>query len=142
MGLCLLLREAGDLLQLLVLPGLLQFRLLEALAGLGQLLLEGLLLLFHVLRLAVQVLFLLLDAPLLALDLAAALLDLPLGVVLHLVDLVLGLQERLFFLGLGGFDGVADQALRLLLGGAQLRFRYFHSILNAYKKGDDCSNNE
>ena len=138
----LLLRKTGDLLEFFVLAGLLQLRFLQALGGLRQLLLEGLLLLLHVLRLAVQVLFLLLDAALLALHLAAALLQLLLGIAFQLVNLVLGLQKGLFFLGFGSLDGVAHQALRFFLGGTKLCLCDFHSILNACKKGDNRSNNE
>ena len=81
-----------------------------------------------------------LQAVFLPLHLAAPLLHFTVGFVFHAIDLVFCLYQCLFFLALGGLNGVTDQTLGFLLGGTKLCFSNLHSILNAQKKGDDSGN--
>ena len=76
----------------------------------------------------------------LPLHLAAPLLHFTVGFAFHAIDLVFCLYQCLFFLALGGLNGVTDQTLGFLLGGTKLCFSNLHSILNAQKKGDDSGN--
>ena len=77
---------------------------------------------------------------LLPLYLTAPFLYFAVGFVLHAIDLVFCLYQCLFFLALGGLNGVTDQTLGFLLGGTKLCFSNLHSILNAQKKGDGTCN--
>ena len=109
--------------------------------GLGQALLDLFLPLFQGLGLFVQGVFFLVDPVLLPADLGAALLDLPvcLGLLgvhfgLHLEDLVLGLEDRLFFLLGRGLDRLIDQAGRLGLCTADLGFCGLFAVVETDKK--------
>ena len=125
---------AGDLFQRLKLLGL-------DLVGLAQLglclldaVLQGVFLLLQVIHLAVDGFFLLLDASFQALHLVAALLDFLFYLVALLVDLVLCLHQRLFFLDLSVLDGVADDAFCLFLGGAKLGLRHLFAVLDSQRE--------
>ena len=124
--------EAGDPLQHL------QLALLHLLGlGLGGLQLvqavcQLLFLLLNILGLAVQVLFLLLEAALLLLKITPALLFFLFVLVAGLQDLLLGLHQRLTLLALGALVGLIDDALGLLLGGANLLLGRLLAPLDAY----------
>lgn len=131
--------EAGDALQHLHLGLLDGGHLVPGLVQLGQLALQGVLLLLDVLGLAVQVLFLLLEPPLLLLQIGPALLHLALILVAGLENLLLGLHQRLPLLTLGALDGLVDDALGLLLRTVDLFFRGAFADLNADGNAyDEC----
>ena len=138
--LCLLLAKARNLLQHLKLALLDLLDLLQAFIGFRLTALHGLFLFLQVIDLLIEVCFLLLQAVFLPLHLAAPLLYLAVSFVFHAIDLVFCLYQCLFFLALGGLNGVADQTLGFLLGGTKLCFSNLHSILNAQKKGDNSGN--
>ena len=131
--------KAGDALQHLHLGLLDGSDLLPGLVQLGQLALQGLLLLLHVLGLAVQVLLLLLEPALLLLQVGPALLDLPLVLIAGLENLLLGLHQRLPLLALGALDGLVDDPLGLLLGAVDLLLRGTLAELDAGQDAyDQC----
>ena len=136
----LLLAKARNLLQHLKLALLDLLDLLQAFIGFRLTALHGLFLFLQVIDLLIEVFFLLLQAVFLPLHLAAPLLHFTVGFAFHAIDLVFCLYQCLFFLALGGLNGVTDQTLGFLLGGTKLCFSNLHSILNAQKKGDDSGN--
>ena len=127
----LILGEAGQALQQLILAFFQCLNIRDAGIGVLVLLAEGLFLLFIVLDFAVQSLFLLLQTALLPLHIGAALLELLFGLVAQTVDLVLGLEDRLFFGGLRLGMGLPDNALGFGLCGADLGFCFFFAMVDA-----------
>ena len=82
------------------------------------------------LGLAVQVLFLLLQAILLPLQVGSAGLLFLLVLATVFQDLFLGLQQRLFLLGLGALDGLVDDALSLFFRAGDFLLRNFLPVVN------------
>ena len=131
--------QAGDALQLADLALFDLFGFLPLGFRLAELFLNGLLFLFQVVDLAVQGFLFLLDAAFLAGNLGAAVLDVPVRFGAELVDLFLGFDEQLFFLGFGGAVGFVDDLLRLVLRAADFRFRDPFPVSDADEEGDDAA---
>ena len=110
---------------------------MQTLLDLGLTALHDFLFFLQVVDLLIEIFFLLLQTVFLPLHLAATLLYLAFRFVLHAIDLVFCLYQRLFFLALGGLNGIADQPLGFLFGRTKLSFGDYHSTLNASKKGDN-----
>ena len=123
--------EAGDSLQHLKLALLDGFRLAETLLRLLDFVVQDLFLVLQTLDLLVERLLLLLDAALLALHLLAAIVELLLALAAQTVDFVLPLQNSLLLLRFRVLDGLADNALGLLLRGSYRKFSCLLSMRDA-----------
>ena len=132
--------KAGDFFQHFHLALLDQSDLLLLCLYRGDLVAEGVVLLFDRIQLSVQILFLLLQAALLLLQLRAALFHFPLVLGAAFVYFFLCLYESLSLLALCAFYRLIDDALGLFLGAGDLPLSHLLTVVDTKQKTYNCGN--